>query len=92
MGQYEKLFFLAAKVGCLEGYLYQRPDAEPKYFDNWLGNIQRLYGELPPDIKKEATPEFLTIMKKVADHATKILEDGHRNRVQIDQIIAEAEK
>src|SRR3989304_9172343 len=39
MGIYRDVFDLAAKVWCLEGYLYEQPEAAPQYLPNWLANI-----------------------------------------------------
>ena len=53
MGLNRDLFNFSAKVGCLEGYLYEREDADVSTLPNWVGNIEKMYRNLPIKVKRE---------------------------------------
>lgn len=90
MGVYREVFELAAKLGSLEGYVYERPDADPSYFPNWLGNIQRLYASLPQEARADFREQYQEVLTKVAGHLEKLAgpESGHLLRVR--EMLAEA--
>jgi hypothetical protein len=78
MGSERDLFIFSAKVGCLEGYLYERRDADISTLPNWVGNIENLYRNLPAEIRKDFVEDYKNILEKILQSSEKILkkEDG----------------
>jgi len=78
MGLNRDLFNFSAKVGCLEGYLYERKDADVSTLPNWVGNIEKMYRNLPIKVKREFLEDYKTILEKILQSSEKTLkkEDG----------------
>ena len=78
MGVDKNLFNFSAKVGCLEGYLYERKDADISTLPNWLGNIEKMYRDLPAKVKRGFLEDYKNILQKILRSSKKILkkEDG----------------
>lgn len=79
MGEYEELFKFAAKAGALEGYLYERERVEPLY--NWVGNIERMYANLPDSVKKDIRSEFSGVLTRALIYGEKVLEEEIRTKL-----------
>ncbi|MDP2727647.1 MAG: hypothetical protein Q8P59_08895 [Dehalococcoidia bacterium] len=90
MGIHRDVFELAAKLGCLEGYLYERPDAAPRYFPNWLGNIERMYGALPQEARADFHAKYHEVLTKVTEHLEKLSGPEDSNYLWAKRILAEA--
>ncbi len=90
MGIYRDVFDLAAKLGCLEGYLFEQPEEAPRYLPDWLGNIQRMYGSLPPEVRSEFQERYLEILGKASEHLEKLVGPADGNFLQVKQMLAEA--
>ncbi len=67
MALYRDFFDFAAKVGCLEGYLYERKDANISTMPNWVGNIERMYQDLPGEVKREVLSEYKDVLRKIVE-------------------------
>ena len=65
MAIYKDLFSFAAKVGCLEGYLHERSNPDISTMPDWVGNIERMYRDLPAEAKGELTGEYRIILEKI---------------------------
>lgn len=78
MGLNRDLFNFSAKVGCLEGYLHERKDADISTLPNWVGNIETMYGDLPEEVKKDFLEDYKNILEKILHSSGKLLkkEDG----------------
>ena len=72
------LFNFSAKVGCLEGYLHERRDANISTLPNWVGNIEKMYQNLPEEVKGDLFEDYKEILEKILRSLEKILkkEDG----------------
>ena len=64
MGLNRDLFNFSAKVGCLEGYLYERKDADVSTLPNWVGNIEKMYRNLPIKVKRDFLEDYKTYSGK----------------------------
>ncbi len=78
MGLNKDLFNFSAKVGCLEGYLYERKDVDLSTLPNWVGNIERMHRNLPAEVKGDVLDDYRNILEKILQSSEKILkkEDG----------------
>jgi hypothetical protein len=78
MGLNRDLFNFSTKVGCLEGYLYERKDADISTLPNWVGNIDKMYQNLPAKAKRDFREDYKNILEKIFQSSEKILkkEDG----------------
>ena len=78
MGLNRDLYNFSAKVGCLEGYLYERKDVDISTLPNWVGNIEKMYRNLPAKVKRDFLEDFRNILEKILQSSEKILkkEDG----------------
>ena len=78
MGLNRDLFNFSAKVGCLEGYLHERKDADISTLPNWVGNIERMYRDLPAEVKRDFLEDYNNVLEKILQSSEKILkkEDG----------------
>ncbi len=74
MGLNKDLFNFSTKVGCLEGYLYERKDADLATLPNWVGNIERMYRNLPAEVKGDVLEDYKDILEKILQSSEKILE------------------
>ncbi len=83
------LFNFSAKVGCLEGYLHERKNADTSTMPNWVGNIDRMYRELPEDVKKDVRGEYRQVLKKIVNSAEKILETNNPSLIKLQGMLAE---
>ena len=77
---YEQLFLFAAKAGSLEGYLFRRRKVEP--LANWVGNIDRMYHELPPDVRREVAPVLAPVLERALRYGDKLLEPEFKEKLQ----------
>lgn len=78
--QYRELFLFAAKAGALEGHLFRRRKVEP--LENWVGNIVRMYQELPTAIRKEVAPVLTPVLEKILEYGKSVLESGLREKLE----------
>ncbi len=85
---YQELFLFAAKVGSLEGYLFQRTDVEQ--LDNWVDNIVRMYQELPAAVAKDVAPALATVLKRIFDYGETMIKPGLREK--LEQVLAASSK
>jgi hypothetical protein len=78
MGLNRDLFNLSAKVGCLEGYLHERKDANISTLPDWVGNIEKMYRTFPSVVKSDFLGDYRNILEKILQSLEKILkkEDG----------------
>ncbi|MDO8690172.1 MAG: hypothetical protein Q7R39_09235 [Dehalococcoidia bacterium] len=76
MGIYRDVFELAAKVGSMEGYLWERPDASSRYLPNWLGNLERMYASLPLEAQADCSPAYREVLSKAVEGMDKLLGPG----------------
>ena len=90
MGIYRDVFDLAAKVGCLEGYLYEQPQAAPQYLPNWLANIHRMYSSLPEEARADFLQRYVEVLDKAAGHMEKLLGANDSNVFHVKEMLAEA--
>lgn len=88
MGIHLQVFELAAKLGSLEGYVWERPDASPRYFTNWFGNIETMYGALPQDVKTDFRPKYREVLASVVKHLEKILQPEDENLQCMKRLLA----
>ncbi len=78
MGFSRDLFNFSAKVGCLEGYLHERNDADVSTLPNWVGNIEKMYQDLPAEVKEDLLEDYKNLLEKILQASGKLLnkEDG----------------
>jgi len=74
MALYKDLFNFAAKVGCLEGFLFDRKEGNFSTLPNWIGNIQSMYKGLPEEVKKDFGEEYRYLLEKILMSAGQILD------------------
>jgi hypothetical protein len=67
MALYRDFFNFAAKVGCLEGYLHERKNANISTMPNWVGNIERMYQDLPDEVKREVLNDYKAVLRKILE-------------------------
>jgi hypothetical protein len=79
MGDYEELFKFAAKAGALEGYLYERENIE--CLDNWVSNLEKMYAQMPDNIRKEIRTELSSVLARVSTYGAKVLGDEMKVRL-----------
>jgi len=89
MSEHRDLFDFAAKLGCLEGYMYKRENAEPQYLPNWVNNISNMYMKLPDPIKLEIKEEYLRILRNILDHTQRIVGPEHDVVQRLNDMIGE---
>jgi hypothetical protein len=75
MSLHSDLFNFSAKVGCLEGYLYERENADTSTLPNWVGNIEKMYRNLPDEVKRDFLEDYKHILEKIIQSAERILKD-----------------
>jgi len=76
MGKHEELFKFATKAGALEGYLYEREKVEPLY--NWVTNIEKMYANLPENVKEDIRNEFGQVLTRILTYGEKVLQEEMR--------------
>ena len=79
MVQYDMIFKFAAKVGALEGYLYEREKLEP--LDNWVANIDAMYRSLPDSVKDDIKAEFGLVLRRTLTYGAKVLEEEIKTKL-----------
>ncbi len=89
MGFSRDLFNFSAKVGCLEGYLYERKDADTSTLPNWVGNIENMYRNLPAEVKRDFIEDYKNILGKILQSSGKILEKEDRVLIKLKSMIAD---
>jgi CTP-dependent riboflavin kinase len=82
------LFNFSAKVGCLEGYLHERGDADVSTLPNWVGNIERMYRNLPEDARREVLEDYRQILKRILQSSEKILKKDDEALTRLRAMIA----
>lgn len=91
MALYRDLFNFAAKVGCLEGYLHERKDANISTMPNWVSNIEKMYKDLPKDAQKDLLEEYKIILNKILQSYEKILNKDDEVLAKLRRIASELE-
>ena len=89
MGLSRDLFNFSAKVGCLEGYLYERKDADTSTLPNWVGNIENMYQNLPAEVKRDFLKDYKDILEKILQSSGKILGKEDRVLTKLESMIAD---
>jgi len=89
MGLNRDLFNFAAKVGCLEGYLYERKNADISTLPNWVGNIEKMYRDLPAEVKRDFSEDYKNILKRILQSTGKILKKEDRVLTNLRSMIAD---
>jgi len=89
MGVDKNLFNFSAKVGCLEGYLFERKDADISTLPNWLGNIEKMYRDLPAKVKRDFLEDYKNILAKILQSLEKILEKEDGVLAKLKNMIAD---
>ena len=89
MGLDRDLFNFSAKVGCLEGYLYERKDADISTLPNWLGNIEKMYRDLPAKVKRDFFEDYKNILGKILQSSEKILKKEDSVLTKLKSMIAD---
>lgn len=79
MEVYRELFKFAAKAGSFEGYLYERERLEPLY--DWVSNIEKMYANLPDNVKKDIGDELAIVLKRSLNYGDKVLEKEIKTRL-----------
>ena len=72
----KEIFDFAAKVGCLEGYLYHKDRVDPSYLPNWIDNINNMFLKLPNSDKEEFKEEYDKILKNILSYLKEILREN----------------
>jgi len=83
------LFNFSTKVGCLEGYLHERKDADISTLPNWVGNVERMYQNLPAEVKEDFLEDYKTILEKILQSSGKILKKEDRVLTKLKSMIAD---
>ena len=86
--EYHELFLFAAKVGSLEGYLFERSEVEP--LSNWVDNIDKMHHGLSLAVKAEVAPVLAPVLKRILEYGAKTLEPELRKKVE--RLLQEASK
>ena len=89
MGLNRDLFNFSAKVGCLEGYLHERKDADISTLPNWVGNIETMYGDLPEEVKKDFLEDYKNILEKILQSLGKLLKKEDQVLTKLRSTIAD---
>jgi hypothetical protein len=89
MGFSTDLFKFSAKVGCLEGYLHERKNGDISTLPNWVGNIERMYRNLPEEVKMEVQEEYRYVLKKIVHSAENILETNNPSLIKLQGMLVE---
>jgi len=88
VGSNRDLFNFSAKVGCLEGYLHERKDANISTLQNWVGNIEKMYRNLPAEIKGDFHEDYKNILEKILQSSEKILKKEDEVLTKLKSMIA----
>ena len=83
------LFNFSAKVGCLEGYLYERKEADISTLPNWVGNIEKMYRNLPAKTKRDFLEDYKHILEKILQSYEKILKKDDGVLTKLKRMIAD---
>lgn len=86
--EYRELFLFAAKVGALEGYLFERKKVEP--LANWIDNLGKMYHDLSPEVKQEVKPVLTPVLERILKYGADVLEPALHKKVA--QLLQEASK
>ena len=89
MGLNRDLFNFSAKVGCLEGYLHERKDADISTLPNWVGNIENMYRNLPAEVKRDFLEDYKSLLEKILGSLEKILKKEDRVLARLRSMIAD---
>jgi len=89
MGLSRDLFNFSAKVGCLEGYLYERRKADISTLPNWVGNIESMYRDLPPEVKRDFLEDYRNLLEKILQSSEKILKKEDRLLTKLKGMVAD---
>jgi hypothetical protein len=89
MALYRDLFNFSAKVGCLEGYLHERKEADISTLPNWVGNIEEMYRNLPEKVKKDFLEDYKQILEKILQSCEKPLKKDDGVLTKLKRMIAD---
>ena len=79
MSESREFFKFAAKVGALEGYLFQRDSVESLI--DWTGNIEKMYQGLSSDIQKDIEGDFREVLQKILKYGDRVLDPELKKRL-----------
>lgn len=87
MHLYTKIYEFAASAGALEGYAYGRDALDQKALPNWVGNIVRAYGHLPPEARREIQGSVDQTIGRALRSLTPVLGEAHPVVVQLRSLV-----
>jgi hypothetical protein len=87
LNRQKQLFFFAAKVGSLEGYLYNREKLDK--LDDWVNNIVSLYHALPLQARKDIRDDLSLVLNRILAYGAHTLDTRHRTK--LSGLLAEIE-
>jgi len=79
MGEWAEIFKFAAKVGSLEGYLYEREKLDS--LSDWVNNIENMYKHLPHNVKEDIKAEYGTVLARSLKNGERVLGDEIESRL-----------
>ncbi len=82
-------FNFSAKVGCLEGYLHERKEADISTLPNWVGNIEKMYRNLPETVRRDFLQDYKQILEKILQSFEKILKKDDGVLTKLKRMIAD---
>ena len=82
------LFNLGARIGSLEGYIYEEKTVDVHYLPRWVANIEKEFSELPSDVRTEIRPDYLEVMKKIEKSLASFLPSDDSTLMRVHQIVS----
>lgn len=90
MSLHADLFALAAKVGCFEGYLYERKQVDPGVYDDWVGNIDRMTAALPAEVRREIRPQLHRILTQARESSRNLPDILPRSLEALEKLLRDS--
>jgi hypothetical protein len=83
------LFNLGARIGSLEGYIYEGKTVDSHYLPGWISNIEKEFLGLPLEMRNEIHQDYLEIMKKIDKSLAVFLAIDDPTFVRVHQIVSD---
>jgi hypothetical protein len=84
------LFDLGARVGSLEGYVYEGKTVAVHYLPGWVRNIEKEFLDLPSEAKSEILSGYREILSKIDTSLRALLPEDDPTLALLQKMISES--
>lgn len=84
------LFDLGARIGSLEGYVYEGKTVDVHYLPGWVQNIEKEFLDLPREARSEILSNYREILEKIEESLRAVLPADDPTLAHLHRMVSES--